>query len=533
MNHTLPPRLTLRGVALVALTALALLTRPAHAQPPGARGQGQGGGGRTGGPGGAGQDTKLVKQFDKNGDKRLDTAERQAAREFLKQEVAAGRGPRRPGPRGGRNEPAAPVEAGRKLSPADVKSIPDAPLYDLAHLRTFFFEFESTDWENELNAFYHTDVDVPAKLTVDGKTYPQVGVHFRGASSFFTVGEGRKRSLNIAVDHADPAQRLGGYRTLNLLNSHTDPTFLRTVLYYEVANDLIPCPRANYVRVVINGESWGIFVNAQQVNADFVQERFQAPAKARWKVPGSPRGNGGLGYLGDDVAPYQRIYEIKSKDDPKSWEPLIRLCRTLTQTPLEQLEAALEPMLDLDGTLKFLALENTLVNCDGYWIRSSDFHLLLDANGRFHLVPHDANETFRLPEGPGMPRGEGASGVKLHPLVGSEDPNKPLLHRLLAVPALKARYFGHVRALTEKWLDWNRIGPLATRYQALIADEVTADTRRLYPAEAFRRGLTEDTEEASFRGPSRSISIKGFVEQRREYLLGLPEIRDAVLPAKP
>src|SRR5438552_2745514 len=56
------------------------------------------------GPGGFGgmmqQETKLVKQFDKDGDKRLNAAERKAAREFLQKERAEGRGPRGFGPRG-------------------------------------------------------------------------------------------------------------------------------------------------------------------------------------------------------------------------------------------------------------------------------------------------------------------------------------------------------------------------------------------------------------------------------------------------
>src|SRR5207247_4422933 len=66
-------------------------------QPP----DGPGGPGR-GGFGGVQQKTKLVKQFDKNGDGRLDIAERKAAREFLAQERAEGRGPRGFGGRGGR-----------------------------------------------------------------------------------------------------------------------------------------------------------------------------------------------------------------------------------------------------------------------------------------------------------------------------------------------------------------------------------------------------------------------------------------------
>lgn len=466
-------------------------------------------------------DLPLVEKFDKNADKRLDAVERKAAREFLAQEIAEGRGPRRPGPPGGRrSDDSRPApQPGRRLSPSDVPTFPDAALYDQAVVRTFFLEFEAKDWEKELAVFYHTDVEVPAKLTVDGKTYPEVGVRFRGASSFFTVAEGLKRSLNISVDHADKDQRVLGAKTLNWLNSHTDPTYLRTPLYYHVARQYLPAHRANHVRVVINGESWGIYVNVEQFNADFIRERFASPQGARWKVPGSPRGRGALTYLGDDPAPYRQIYDLKTKDDPKAWTDLAKLCRILGQTPPGELEAALAPILEVDGALKFLALENTFINGDGYWIRSSDYNLYQDPRGRFHIIPHDANETFRAPEGPGFGGGGGTQGVELNPLTGADAADKPLISRLLAAPALRQRYLGYVRDMATTWLDWTRLQPLVTRWQSQIADDVKADTHRLYPFESFVRGVTEDVEEQGFRGPRRAISLKTFADQRRAYLL--------------
>src|SRR6185436_15526679 len=153
-------------------------------------------------PMGVQEDRKLVAQFDRDGDKRLNLAERKAAREFLANEKAEGRGPRRFGPPRGRNENTQPPEPGPRLSPADVKSFGEESIYDPKILRTFFFEFESADWEKELADFIHTDVEVPVKLTVDGKTYRDVGVHFHGASSYFTVPEGRKHSLTLAMDFA-------------------------------------------------------------------------------------------------------------------------------------------------------------------------------------------------------------------------------------------------------------------------------------------------------------------------------------------
>jgi hypothetical protein len=479
---------------------------------------------------------------------------------------------------------------------------------------------------------------------------------------------------------------------------------LRVVLYCQIARQYLPSPQANLVRVVINGESWGIYVNAQTFSKEFVKDWFGTTKGARWKVPGSPGGRGSLAYLGDEAAPYRRIYQLQTRDNPKSWAALITLCKVLNETPAGQLEAALAPLLDIDGALKFLALENTLINNDGYWIRTSDYSLYQDTQGRFHILAQDLNETFSRPGGPGfgggpggpggfgpgvmvalqmleqgdkdgdrklaqaefaalaeawfdkldpdksgkvsqqqfsdrlsevlpppqgfgppgggppgggrgfgpgrflgpglftavdtdkdgsltrielkgvfnkwasawdsdksgllsedklrqglaavLPRpnfgrgggpggaggrgfggpvgpgfggGQRVTGVELDPLLAANDPNKPLISRLLAVPSLRARYLGYVRDIAEKWLDWNKLGPLAQQCHALIADDVKADTRKLDTTEAFLTGLTGDTQgPGGFRGPGGgSVGLKSFVEQRQKYLLNLPALKQA------
>ena len=86
---------------------------------------------------------------------------------------------------------------------------------------------------------------------------------------------------------------------------------------------------------------------------------------------------------------------------------LIRLCKVLNETPPEKLEKALAPLLDIEGALKFLALDKAVINNDGFWTRASDYSLYEDLNGRFHLIPWDANETFREPERMGRRGGAG------------------------------------------------------------------------------------------------------------------------------
>jgi hypothetical protein len=253
------------------------------------------------GPGAPGTQTerRLVAQFDKDGNQRLNAEERRAARVWLAEQPAQGRGGGRQG-RGGGGGRGGMVAGtpGAKISPSAVKTYGAEPFYDPSVLRTLFFTFENDEWEQELMAFNDSDVEVPATLTVDGKALPDVGVHFRGASSFFSVPEGLKHSMNISIDFVDEDQSFQDYTTLNLLNANGDASLLKSVLYLQAAREYGPAPKANFVRVVLNGESWGIFTSAQQFNKQLIKESFSTTDGARWKVPGSPINPRGVGRSG-------------------------------------------------------------------------------------------------------------------------------------------------------------------------------------------------------------------------------------------
>ncbi|MDB6130164.1 MAG: cotH, partial [Verrucomicrobiales bacterium] len=358
----------------------------------------------------------------------------------------------------------------------------------------------------------------------------------------------------------------------------------------------MPSPKANFARVVINGENWGIYNNVEQFNKDFVKEWYGTTKGARFKVRGSPNGQGSLKYLGDDPKAYKGIYSLKSKEDATVWPSFIKMTKVLNETPPDKLVEALSPLLDIDGALRFIALDNALINNDGYWIRTSDYSIYQDVKGQFHVIAQDANETFVKPGGPGFgggggrggpggrqggpggpggqgqaggpggPNGQGGpgapgqpqlangpggpgqqggpggpggpgrgfggggrgnnmpaiKGIELDPLLAVSDPNKPLVSKLLAVPALKAKYLGYVKDIADKKLDWNYLGPIATGYHNLIDEGVKEDTRKLETTEDFDKSLIEDIK-GNGGGPGGSMGIKSFADQRRAYLLNYTE----------
>ena len=141
-------------------------------------------------------------------------------------------------------------------------------------------------------------MNVLADLTMDGITYPGVGVQFKGMTSYMTTGNSQKKSFHVALDETDPNQTLMGYKTLTLNNSALDPSFIHEVLYFNVMRQYTTCPKANFVKLIINGENWGIYVNIEQNNSDLIKEWFQSSDGDRWKVGQNMGGMGGGAFPG-------------------------------------------------------------------------------------------------------------------------------------------------------------------------------------------------------------------------------------------
>ena len=179
------------------------------------------------------------------------------------------------------------------------------------------------------------------------------------------------------------------------------------------------------------------------------------------------------------------------EEAPNAWQDLIKLCEVLEVTPDDQLESELSAILNIDRALWFLALDNVFIDNDGYFSRASDYALYQDPNGRFHLLPHDSNETFRFAGG-GGPNSWQTDGQMLSPVALENDTMRPVVRRLFAIPYLRARYLAHVRTIASEWLNWDRLQPIIAEYQSLVDAEVKTDDKKLYAYEAFATSHTKD-----------------------------------------
>lgn len=460
------------------------------------------------------QKVRLVEEFDADKNGKLDVTERAKARKSIRERRRA------LGFRAAATPQLVGAKPGAPIMPNSVTRYPKRRLYDQTILRTMFLYLPQEDWYGELSDFWRTDVELSGSLLVDNQTLKGVGVRFRGTSSYLLALRSPKKSFNLSLGSTTKTQRLGGHRTLNLLNGAGDSSLMREVLFSRICQEFVPTLRANFVRLVINGDDWGVFTNAQQFNSDFLADAFGSRKGVRWKVLRNSGGAGALTYLGEEPDNY-KAYELKTTTDKEALTRLIRLCRVLNETPAKELPGALRHLLDIDGTLWFLALENVFMDTDGYLRQGYDYRLVEDKRGRFHPIHYDGNEAMRAasatPQAIALARRRGqiVLDTKVSPLAQADNPERPLVHRLLAVPQWRARYLAHVRTLATEWLDWQRIGAVAQQYHDLIDKVVAGDERRGTSYEAFGKSLEQDFG----KGRRMVRSVKGILAERRQHLL--------------
>ena len=265
----------------------------------------------------------------------------------------------------------------------------------------------------------------PARLSFDGEVVEDVGVRLKGNSSLWSSGAGQTKSLKLDFQEYSAGRHFHCVDKLNLHNNFMDPSIVRERLTYGLAAELgVDAPRTAHAEVIVDGARHGVFTVVQQVDGEFLKERFG-------EADGADDGNlykcedgCPLAYWGDDPAFYQGyppdgvpappcddpegecgLVLKTNEDDPElnTYADIIELTRTIDEVLAGDAELeALDAIFDLDAYVRFQALNVALSNLDSYFGSSHNFYLYRrPADGRFQFVMWDTNlayGTFECPE---------------------------------------------------------------------------------------------------------------------------------------
>ena len=260
------------------------------------------------------------------------------------------------------------------------------------------------------------------------------------------------------------------------------------------------------MRVVINGEPWGLFTATEQVDKTFCNRRFGDDEEGNL-FKGENQAD--LTWHGDDPAFYYDYYELKTNEDINDWSDLVAFIDALNHSSDEDLLTVLPAILDYPSLLQHMAANILFANLDAYIGPAHNYYLYhRDADGRFIHLLWDCNMAFGTYTQP-FPSGYDMAVVPLLWTAGGSS-SRPLAERLWASPVMVRDYYRALAAMLRTGFDSATMDARIDALADLIRADVYADTKKDYTNEQFEQGLTTDVGEAA--------GLKRFVTDRRAFV---------------
>jgi spore coat protein CotH len=290
-----------------------------------------------------------------------------------------------------------------------------------------------------------TDEDpifVPADVYYNGTQWYRVGIRFKGNSSLQGAWQRGILKLSFKMDFDEfeddypqiDNQRFYGFKKFSLKSNYDDLSLLRE----KVASDVyrkagVPVSHtAFYTLYVDHGdgpEYFGLYTLVEEVDGEVLDTQFTSDDGNLYK----PEGFGASFVDGSFDEAY---FEKKTNEDEEDWSDILALFAALhddtASTDPATWRANLESVFDVDGFLKYLAVNGIIQNWDSYGKMTQNYYLYNDPEtSKLTWVPWDNNEALQ----------EGKQGGALALNFSNMEANSwPLIENLYADDIYKAQY---------------------------------------------------------------------------------------------
>ncbi|HOZ52457.1 MAG TPA: CotH kinase family protein, partial [Chitinophagaceae bacterium] len=300
---------------------------------------------------------------------------------------------------------------------------------------------------------------------------------------------------------------------------------IREVLAYQILKNYMHCPLSNFAQVYVNGNYFGLYSSAENIDKNFCADHFYTSNNTFIKcnptiIPG-PTTKSNFKFINSDSSSYASYYEIKSKS---GWNELVNLCDTITNQ-----SASIENIVDMDRAIWMLAFNNLLINLDSYnGVFAQNHYIYKDNTSHYNPIIWDLNMSFG-----GFPfAGAGGtsmgslniSGMQQFPIDNhASDTFWPLINVVQNTPSFKKKYIAHMKTILSEYFSSSLYETLAIQLKTQIDTAVQSDINKFFSYTQFTNSLDSLTDVGSYDVPG----IKTLMEARKSYLLSLPEFMAA------
>lgn len=254
-----------------------------------------------------------------------------------------------------------------------------------------------------------------------------VGFRVRGNTS----RNAGKKSFNIDFNEFVPGQKFLDIDNMNLLGNHNDPSQLRAWLSGQILQlAQLPSSRSSYVKLFINSEYKGLYLNNEDIDDEFLQSRFINDDsgnlyKCIWGAD--------LTYQGTNPLAYSSVYELKTNKTQNDYSGLIHFLEVLNSSSTNEFPCAIQEVFDVDLYLKTLVYEILIGHWDGYAGNKNNYYLYQrPSDGKFIFIEYDMDNTFGIDWF--------SIDWSMRNINNWQIGNRPLIQRLFSVPYFKDRF---------------------------------------------------------------------------------------------
>jgi spore coat protein CotH len=340
-----------------------------------------------------------------------------------------------------------------------------------------------------------------------GTRFEGVSINFRGAYRLQNLIRSGNPQRNWKVKFSK--ERM--YRSRREWNLNYEP-HLRQKLTYDLMKFAgVRCAEARHVLLLVNGEPHGLYLEYEDPDSkDFLEDRFGDRSgdlyKAATDLPGQTPYFATTEYLGDLDEDYFFHWQKKTNNDllPDDYSKLRAFLGALNGTADADMEGFLSANFDVEKFIRFLAVGNFVSHWDGLPQRPKNYWLYnVPAAGRWVFIPWDLDATFEVETYGLNPMGTGASvfyqldAHQGYQMSRGEGTERPLVRRMLKIPAIRARYVQNYQAALGSYLNESYLLSRIDALESLLEEHASSgdretlsessDTMRNFVSERFER----------------------------------------------
>ena len=313
---------------------------------------------------------------------------------------------------------------------------------------------------------------VKGDLEFEGKLVKDVGLRYKGNSTYQMSQQGLKRPFKVDINHFDADQKLHGMHSFSLGNGVADSTRIREALAFSVFRAAkVPASRTAFAKVFLSVTDKydktyvGVYTVIEPVDKAFLREHFKSDKGMLLK----PERIQGLPYLGEKWAAYKDRYNPKREPTEAQTKRLIEFTKLVNQADDETFKKKIAGYLDVDGFLRFAAANSLISNLDSFFGLGHNYFLYLNPKtDQFHFIPWDLDLSFG---GFGFGGPDQTDWSIAQPYTGKNR----LTERVLAMKEYNDAYRGHLKTLTQTTFNAKAMQAQIALLEATIKDALAKE----------------------------------------------------------